>query len=84
MAVSVAQPSFLTGTVRLTHSLRLMMPLPLPPEAVSLIATVLASSLEAPVMAKFWVLVAALITVTGADTGAEVAQLRSGSAAVAV
>jgi hypothetical protein len=84
MAVSVPQPSFLTGIFRLTHSLRLTMPLPLPPEVVSLTATALASSLEAPVMQKSCVTVPPLMGLTDAETGVAVVQLRSESAALAV
>jgi len=39
IAVSVAQPLFFTPMFRKTHSLLLIMPLPLPPEVVSSIVT---------------------------------------------
>src|SRR6266478_5500927 len=83
MADSVAQPLFLTGRFRLTHSLELTTLLPLP-DVESSIVTPFDSSFEVPVMQKSWVVVPPLLTVAEALAGVEVAQLRLMSAAVAV
>ncbi|PYJ85580.1 MAG: hypothetical protein DME70_09330 [Verrucomicrobia bacterium] len=82
IAVSFAHPLFLRPRFKSTHSARLTMPLLLPPE--SLIVNPFASSFEVPVMAKFWVTVPPPVGATGAEAGVAEAQLRFGSAAVAV
>ena len=81
--VALAQPLFFNATFRLTHSLLLMTPLPLP-DCVSSIATLFSSRFEVPTMWKFRVVVPPLVMVTVGLAGEADVQLRSASAAVAV
>ena len=82
IAVSMAQPLFLTPTFSRTHSFLFTMPLLLPSE--SSIVTPVDSSFEVPVMMKFCVTVPPLPGLTLAEAGEALVQLRAASAADAV
>jgi hypothetical protein len=82
IALSVAQPLFMTPRFTSTHSARLTMPLLLPPE--SLIAKPFASSFDVPLMMKFWTTFPPPVGATGAEAGDADVQFRAASAAVAV
>ena len=85
LAVASAQPLFFNSIFRLTHSLRLMTPLPLPMMSRRQSSRRSPRRFEVPVMVKFWVVVPPLVMVTVADWQARRdVQLRSASAAVAV
>src|SRR5438874_10437931 len=79
IAVSLAQPLFLTPTFRRTHSFLLTMPFALPVE--SSIVTPFDSSLDVPVIVKFAVTVPPLVGFTVVEAGEAVVQLRATSAA---
>ena len=81
--VALAQPLFFNATFRLTHSLLLMTPLPLP-DVASSIATSFSWRFEVPTMEKFWVVVPPLVMVTVGEGGEADVQLRSASVAFAV
>src|SRR5260221_8158461 len=83
MAVSLAQPLFLTVTFRLEHSLALITPLPLPFGA-SLMAKLVNWRFERPVMQKFCMAEPPLGGDTSTVAGDALVQIRSESAAVAV
>ncbi|PYJ17596.1 MAG: hypothetical protein DME96_05485 [Verrucomicrobia bacterium] len=82
IAVSFAQPLFLTPRLTSTHSARLTMPLLLPSE--SSMVKPFASSFDVPVIWKFWVTVPPPGGATVAEVGIDEVQLRVGSAAMAV
>jgi hypothetical protein len=81
IAVSFAQPLFFTPRLSFTHSNRFTMPLLLPDE--SSIVMPFASSLDTPVMTKFWVTVPPPGGETIAEAGDAPVQFRFGSAALA-
>ena len=81
--VALAQPLFFNAIFKLTHSLLLMTPLPLP-DGVSSIVTLFSWRFEVPTIEKFCVVVPPLVMVTLGEGGEADVQLRSASAAVAV
>src|SRR5436309_12749248 len=81
IAVSFAQPLFLTPRFSFTHSARLTMPLLLPSE--SSMAKPFASSFDVPAIWKPCVTVLPPGGATGAEAGVDEVELWSGSAAVA-
>src|SRR5436190_1188860 len=83
IAVSFAQPLFLTATLTLMHSFLLMTPLLLP-LTVSSIVTPFDCRFDAPDMQKFWVVVEPEVEMTETLAGDALERLRCGSAAVAV
>ena len=83
MADSVAQPLFLTPRLRLMHSFLLITPLLLP-EVASSMVTPFDWRFDVPVMQKFCAAEPLPGTVTEAEEGVLLVQLRAVSAAVAV
>src|ERR1041385_835864 len=83
MALSFAQPLFLTAMLRLTHSFLLMTPLLLP-LGESSIVTPFDCRFELPLMQKFWLTVPPAVGDTLTVAGDADVQLRSESVAVAV
>ena len=83
IADSLLHPLFFNGTLIITHSLALTIPL-LFPSIESLTVTPLTWRFDAPVMQKFCVVVDPPVATTETVAGDDVEQLRSASEALAV